>query len=120
MIDEFAFPVVVNDRVELSVFSSRIDILVPVLNFKGDAEDLLLDMHYSLIRRRYWESGRVIVAVAFILKFIESGRDDALKELGFRVFEFSPEELIVSWLSDLERTREVALTCCEICFERRH
>lgn len=72
-------------------------------------EDLLLDMHYSLIRERTWDGKICAEVAAEILRKLRCGRESLQKALSTRVPLCDPRTVLNEWESDLEALTMVGI-----------
>jgi hypothetical protein len=94
-------PVHVSGIGELSVSSSRIDILSPLLDLRNLEEDLVLDMHYSLTYPRVWNTRICATTAANILDKIKRSKNELRKAFLQRVPSRDPEIVLSEWQLDL-------------------
>lgn len=111
--------IVILDQWVLPVMMGKIDVSSPILSLWDREEDLVLDLHYSLSKRRVWtgeEAGKVSISI------LEKMRDqEELVRLGIceRFQESDHSGTFEDWREGLEMLARLASEVSEIYWERR-
>lgn len=117
-LDQWSPPVRINDLVELSASSSRFDLLAPILDLSGSTEDLVLDLHYSLLRPRRWDAETCSIVVKDLLDLLVSRPDFVAAGVRDRVAAKFPEKVVQDWTEDLRLILGVANSAANLVFQR--
>lgn len=87
----------------LSPYSSKMDVIVPILDLEGEAENFILDLHYSLNHRRYRTAGVIARICKELLTRIMANRAFIVLELEERLPQWSAVEILEAWGADIQR-----------------
>ena len=117
-VDSWRPVVSINGTLKLSDSSARVDLLVPILGLEGDLEELVLDMHYSIIRPRVWSNPKCANVANEIIGILHHNRAIALKELTERKIVWDPEQVVRDWSGDLQTIVRTAAHEEVLIFER--
>ena len=111
--------IVILDQWVLPVMMGKIDVLSPILSLWDREEDLVLDLHYSLFKRRVWngeEARKVSISILGKMgaqeELVRSGISERFKESD----HFGTLE---DWREGLEILVRLASEVSEIHWERR-
>lgn len=93
----------------LSPYSSRIDLLSPILCLESETDSFVLDLHYSLDLPRFSTCSNVVIFCNELILLIEKNYTKIASEVEQRLPNMSAFILMDAWTKDLKYIREFAM-----------
>ena len=98
----------------------KIDVLSPILFLEGREEEFVLDLHYSLSRKRVWNATEVHSISTKILEKLSENSEDVHQEICQRFELTDGSDIFNDWIRGLQDLAHLTCQDPEIFWERIH